>query len=166
MLRKRLEPLARVLILFAALMMPVHLMAQEAGAFVPEQNRAAQYYLGEQNAIHITVNVWGQVLKPGQYHVPSGTDLLTLLSAAGGPSEKSRVDNVRVVRRYNQREEILEVDVRRYLKTGDISLIPELNPGDTILVSGSVFNMVSRVIGVVGQLAVILNAIYLYQRID
>ncbi len=166
MLRRRLEPFARILLLVAALMMPVHIAAQEAGGLMLDQNRAAQYYLGARNAIHITINVWGQVLKPGQYHVPSGTDLLTLLSAAGGPTDRSRVDNVRIVRRYNQREEILEVDVRRYLKTGDVSLIPELNPGDTIVVSGSVFNLVSRVIGVVGQLAVILNAIYLYQRID
>ncbi|MCA9782544.1 MAG: SLBB domain-containing protein [Calditrichaeota bacterium] len=161
-----IDHIARFLILFAALMMPVHLMAQDVMSAMPDTDRAAQYYLGERNAIHITVNVWGQVRLPGQYHIPSGTDLLTLVSAAGGPTENSRLDNVRVVRRFNQREEILEVDVRRYLKTGDVSLIPELNPGDTILVSGSVFNLLTKVVNVVGQAAIFLNAIYLYQRIN
>lgn len=162
---RHLNGFARFLMLFAALMLPLQLAAQDLQVS-PAQDRAAQFYLGERNAIHITVNVWGQVRLPGQYHIPSGTDLLTLVSAAGGPTENSRLDNVRIVRRYNQREEIIEVDVRRYIKTGDVSLIPELNPGDTILVSGSVFNLLTKVVNLVGQAAVFLNAIYLYQRIN
>ena len=161
-----LDGFARILMLLAALLVPLQLMAQDQNYSVPGQDRAAQFYLGERNAIHITVNVWGQVRLPGQYHIPSGTDLLTLVSAAGGPTENSRLDNVRIVRRFNQREEILEIDVRRFLKTGDVSLIPELNPGDTILVSGSVFNLLTKVVNLVGQAAVFLNAIYLYQRIN
>lgn len=33
----------------------------------------------------IAVNVWGAVLQPGRYEVAPSTDLLTLLSLAGGP---------------------------------------------------------------------------------
>lgn len=164
-----LAAFARALILFCALLLPVHAMAQDAGASVDgsaEGSRAAQYFLGDRNGIFITVNVWGKVSKPGQYNVPSGTSLLTLLSAAGGPSSYARLDNVRVVRLVNQREEILEVDVRRYLNTGDISLIPEIKPGDTVVVSGSAYNWVSNAVDVIAKVGILLNAIVLMQRLN
>jgi hypothetical protein len=161
---------ARVLLLVSALLLPLHAFAQEAGA-VPldagvEGSRAAQYFLGDRNAIYITVNVWGKVNRPGQYNVPSGTNLLTLLSASGGPSSYSRLDNVRIVRLVNQREEILEIDVRRYLNTGDISLIPEIKPGDTVVVSGSAYNWISNTVDVIAKVGILLNAVVLMQRLN
>lgn len=167
----RLGQLARVLILFSAFLLPFHVFAQELpGTPVAdpgvEGSRAAQYFLGDRNAIYITVNVWGKVNKPGQYNVPSGTNLLTLLSAAGGPGSYSRLDNVRIVRLVNQREEILEVDVRRYLNTGDISLIPEIRPGDTVVVSGSAYNWIANAVDVVAKVGILLNAIVLMQRLN
>lgn len=159
----------RHLLLLCALLLPFHAFAQELpgpGPAESEGGRAAQYFLGDRNAIYITVNVWGKVHKPGQYNVPSGTSLLTLLSAAGGPTSYSRLDNVRVVRMVNQREEILEVDVRRYLKTGDISLIPEIKPGDTVVVSGSAYNWVASAVDVVAKVGILLNAVVLMQRLD
>lgn len=163
-----LAAIARALILFSALLLPLHAFAQSAGAALEVDsggNRAAEYFLGDRNAIFITVNVWGKVTKPGQYNVPSGTSLLTLLSAAGGPSSYARLDNVRVVRLVNQREEILEIDVRRYLNTGDISLIPEIKPGDTVVVSGSTYNWVSNAVDVIAKVGILLNAIVLMQRL-
>lgn len=166
-----LAQLARVLLFISALSLPLHAYAQAVGADpLPdtgvEGSRAAQYFLGDRNAIYITVNVWGKVNKPGQYNVPSGTNLLTLISAAGGPSNYSRLDNVRIVRLVNQREEILEIDVRRYLNTGDISLIPEIKPGDTVLVTGSAYNWISNAVDVIAKLGILLNAIVLMQRLD
>jgi hypothetical protein len=166
---KAIHRIARWVILLCAFLMPLELLAQplaDASAGAGFSGRAAQYFLGDENAIYITVNVWGKVRKPGQYNIPSGTDLLTLLSAAGGPSDRSRLDNVRVVRLVNQREEILEVDVRRYLKTGDRSLIPEVKPGDTILVSGSAYNVVANVVDIMAKVGILLNAIVLMQRLD
>jgi polysaccharide biosynthesis/export protein len=165
-----LAQLARVLILISALLLPLHAYAQDSATDGPsgmaaDGNRAAQYFLGDKNAIYITVNVWGKVNRPGQYNIPSGTNLLTLLSAAGGPSSYSRLDNVRVVRLVNQREEILEVDVRRYLNTGDISLIPEIKPGDTVVVTGSAYNWISNVVDVVAKVGILLNAMVLLQRV-
>lgn len=167
----RLRQLARILLLISALLLPIHSFAQDLPAPAEvgsgaEGSRAAQYFLGDRNAIYITVNVWGKVNKPGQYNVPSGTNLLTLLSAAGGPGNYSRLDNVRVVRLVNQREEILEVDVRRYLNTGDISLIPEIKPGDTIVVSGSAYNWIANAVDVVAKVGILLNAVVLMQRLD
>lgn len=160
--------MARWLILFSALLLPLHVFAQDVegdAAAASSQGRAAQYFLGDENAIFITVNVWGKVGRPGQYNIPSGTDLLTLLSAAGGPTDRSRLDSVRIVRMVNQREEILEVDVKRYLKTGDLSLIPDMEPGDTVIVAGSALNVVAFVVDMAAKIGILLNAIVLSQRL-
>jgi polysaccharide biosynthesis/export protein len=165
---KIIHRIAHWILLMTACLMPLQVAAQPiADAITSDSSgRAAEYFLGDENGIYITVNVWGKVRKPGQYNIPSGTDLLTLISAAGGPTERSRLDNVRIVRLVNQREEILEIDVRRYLKTGDRSLIPEIRPGDTILVSGSAYNVLANVVDLVAKLGIMLNAVVLMQRLD
>ena len=121
----------------------------------------AQYYIGDENQLMMMVNVWGRVEKPGQYFVPSDTDLITLISVAGGPADKSRLDNVRLVRSGSLGSEVVKVDIKKFLKTGDRSLIPELKPEDTIIVSGSMWYVFSTVVSVVAQLAIVANVYYL-----
>jgi NADH:ubiquinone oxidoreductase subunit F (NADH-binding) len=124
--------------------------------------RGAQYYIGDENQLIMKVNIWGRVEKPGQYFVPSDTDLITLISVAGGPADKSRIDNVRVVRVGSEgTEEVIEVNIKKYLKTGERSLIPDLKPEDTILVSGSMWYIFSTVVQVVSQIAIVANVYYL-----
>lgn len=158
--------MVRWLLLFSAILLPLHVVAQEMNVVDSYTgNRAAEYFLGDENAIYIAVNVWGKVRRPGQYNVPSGTNLLTLISAAGGPASYSRLDNVRIVRMVNQREEIIIIDVREYLEAGDFSLIPEIKPGDTVVVSGSAYNWFSNVVDVVAKLGILLNAFVLMDRL-
>lgn len=121
----------------------------------------AQYYIGDENQLMMMVNVWGRVEKPGQYFVPSDTDLITLISVAGGPADKSRLDNVRLVRAGDSASEVVEVNIKKFLKTGDRSLIPELKPEDTIIVSGSAFYLFTTIVSVVAQLAIVANVYYL-----
>ena len=121
----------------------------------------AQYFIGDENQLMMMVNVWGRVEKPGQYFVPSDTDLITLISVAGGPADKSRLDNVRLVRAGTQGSEVIEVNIKKFLKTGDRSLIPELKPEDTIIVSGSAFFLFTTIVSVVAQLAIVANVYYL-----
>lgn len=121
----------------------------------------AQYFIGDENQLLMQVNVWGRVEKPGQYFVPSDTDLITLISVAGGPADKSRLDNVRVVRTASSGSEVIHVNIKKYLKTGDRNLIPDLKPEDTILVSGSMWYLVSSIVQVVAQLAIVANVYYL-----
>lgn len=121
----------------------------------------AQYFIGDENQLLMQVNVWGRVEKPGQYYVPSDTDLITLISVAGGPADKSRLDNVRVVRAAASGSEVIQVNIKKFLKTGDNELIPKLMPQDTILVSGSAWYLFSTIISVVAQLAIVANVYYL-----
>lgn len=132
-----------------------------------EFNRGAQYYIippaaqGTKTELMMKVNVWGQVLKPGQYFVPDDTDLISLISYAGGPTENAKINSVRIIRSNNSEKKVLSVDIKKYTETADPSLIPVLMPGDTIIVSGSVFFLFSRFAGFVSQLAVVVNFMYL-----
>ncbi|MBC8204553.1 SLBB domain-containing protein [bacterium] len=129
-------------------------------ASTSNMTRAAQYYVGEENELMMKVNIWGRVEKPGQYFVPTTTDLITLISLAGGPADKSRLDNVKVVRTGEGGSEVIEVNIKKFLKTGDIRLIPQLKPEDTILVSGSAWYLASQIIGMVAQLSIVANVYY------
>lgn len=108
--------------------------------------RAAQYFLGSQDQVLMAVNVWGFVHKPGQYMVPYETDLISLLSFAGGPREEARIKSIRLVRPDNGsgQPQVIEVDVKKYLQNGLAGEIPVLRPGDTVVVSGTSFHFVNQ----------------------
>ncbi len=167
--------------------------AQTSSKIPPIKNRGALYYLGEQDELLIKVNVWGFVQNPGQYMVPNGTDLISLISFAGGPREQAKLNKVKLIRNHallasrydknkgylamngemkvaseprskedeeklrelNSEPKVYIVDVKKYLQTGDESLIPELKPGDTVVVDGSTFHFVSKVFDFTSKLAVI-----------
>lgn len=115
-------------------------------------NSAAQYHLGDKDQILMTVNVWGYVQKPGQYVVPRNTDLISLISFAGGPIDGADLAKVSIIRggeqslAYNghdatngrsQKVPIIEANVKESLKTGEIWNIPILQAGDTVLIPQS-----------------------------
>lgn len=155
-----------------ALLMPALVLAQESAQqgrvqqMVPSIQQVGegnQYYLGQANELLIRVNVWGQVLRPGQYFVPATTDLVTLISAAGGPMSRARLTDVQLVRApgIGQSGEVIEVNLKKYLKTGDKRLIPSLKPEDTIVVRGSVWQLISDISQVVSAVAVV-GTVYYY----
>jgi len=41
--------------------------------------------------------------------------------------------------------QVIEIDVKKYTESGDFSLIPELRPGDTIIVEGSAFHFFAKI---------------------
>lgn len=174
--------------------------AQDDEQSSASKNRGAIYYLGEQDELLMRVNIWGFVLRPGQYMVPKDTDLISLISFAGGPREEAKIKKVKVIRSiavhdvsatWNDRQlamngangtaknttntksisgvraardkVVYEVNVKKYLKTGDISLIPELEPGDTIIVEGSTFHFITKALDFTAKLAVFVNIYYLIQ---
>jgi len=125
-------------------------------------DRPAQYILGGKDILLINVNLWGHVQRPGIYSIPSTYGLVDLISSAGGPLTSARLSEVRIIR---SNQEVVKVDVEQYIKTGDSSLLPVLQPGDTIIVSGSIGDIFARMLGIVRDIAIIANAIYLVSRI-
>jgi hypothetical protein len=125
-------------------------------------DRAAQYYLGTSDELLIPINVWGFVQKPGQYMVPDNTDLVALLSFAGGPAENARLSHIRIIRNDPKTGNVVyKIDVKRFIETADERLIPNLRPGDTIIVDGTTFHWVNRFFEFVSRLAIIAQIYYL-----
>ncbi len=136
------------------------LFAQNEGASSNFNPASIYLYSGSLTGteqLKIKTYIWGQVRKPGLYIVPDNTDLLTLISSAGGPTENAKLSKVRIVRASAEGEKIIWVDLKKYVESGDEELIPMLQPGDTVLVSGSTYYAFTKAVAWISQIAVILS---------
>jgi SLBB domain-containing protein len=107
--------------------------------------------------LKIKTYIWGQVRKPGLYIVPDNTDLLTLISSAGGPTENANLKKVRIIRNNGDDEKIIFVNLTEYIENGDEELIPILQPGDTVILSGSTYYAFTKAVAWISQIAIILS---------
>jgi len=130
-------------------------------------NRASQYYLGDKGEVLMKINVWGYIERPGQYVVPRHTDLISLISFAGGPREGANLSEVKIIRggevvataatdgnnsgvignRLSQRVPILTINVKEHLEKGEMARIPILQANDTIIITQTAGNKISRFFG-------------------
>lgn len=150
-----------------------------------------QYQIGPDERLLITVHIWGEVRNPGGYLVPDDTDILELISKAGGPTEFSNLSNVKITRgltelanikqfsrkmtgtdsskdlhykKYNK--QVVKVDLKKLLdKEKYQMMIPILKPGDVVRVGRNTWFTWQAVLRVFSQLAIILQAWYWYSRI-
>lgn len=60
------------------------------------QNQGAYYDYSDPDGLNIKVSVWGYVKYPGRYVIPQKTDIKDLISYAGGISDDSYLDEIRV----------------------------------------------------------------------
>jgi len=164
-----LKSLIRVLV--ACLLSATALSAQDL-AFGDFMNQASRYQLGNKDEILMNVNVWGYVARPGQYVVPRNTDLISLISFAGGPAKGANLNGVQIIRAgvhyygsnqadgHNEngsaqngkaarkgRVPILKVPVGDCMKSGDMNRIPILQAGDAIIVPQSFGNKIQSTLG-------------------
>lgn len=139
------------------------------------QNRGAQYQIGSDDELLIKVNIWGFVQAPGQYLVPRNTDLVSLISYAGGPSANAKLSKIKIVRTFEletngtngkPQEKIIEFDIKKFLETGDMNFNPLLMPNDMIMVKGTTGALIAKSFQILGQLAIIANLTYLIIRIQ
>lgn len=99
--------------------------------FDPRAMGGPQYLYGDDERVRITVNVWGEVSRPGSYLVPDDTDLITLLSLAGGPTDRADLRDVRIVRFHPADAGSQVIDLEEAMELPDPAA-PALLPGDTI----------------------------------
>lgn len=127
-----------------------------------------EYTIGGDNDIYINVNVWGEVRRTGYYKVASSTDLLTMLSHTGGPTENANIGAIKIVRINLDKgdESIIYVDMEEFLQTGNYDLIPILKPGDTIVVPGNFMSYFTDFVNVVAKVALVINVYYAVSRIS
>lgn len=144
------------------------LFSQGTVTFTPSSNISAYTYEGIRSGVEkLKMNnyILGQVYKPGLYVVPDDTDFLTLLALAGGPREDAKLTKIRVVRPSAEGDKIIWVNFKKYLETGDATLIPALQPGDTVVVSGTIFYAFSRVADFLSKAAIALSVYNLVTNI-
>jgi len=150
----------RVVLICALALICLGLFAQTQGSFVPTSNASAYTFEGTRSneaTLKINTYIWGQVYKPGLYIVPDYTDLLTLLSLAGGPKEDAKLTKIRIVRPTVDGERIIWINMKKYLESGDEKMIPVMQPGDTVIVSGTIFYAFSRVTDFLSKAAIALS---------
>ncbi len=169
----------------------------DADSFSPNKQKASLYYLGDRNELLIKVNIWGFVQKPGQYLVPTDTDLISLISYAGGPLEDAKLKKVKLIRNEallasqniteptqyamngnssiavnNKKNDhapsktykkVISIDVNKFLESGNESLIPELKPGDTIVLEGSNYHLISKIFDFTTKLAIVAQTYFWFQ---
>jgi polysaccharide export outer membrane protein len=139
--------------------------AQEEKSPETQRSTGMDYYLapGTDNQLLIKVNVWGEVLKPGIVEVPDNTNLLSLISMAGGPTENAKLSRVKIVRNFYENK-IFTVNVRDCVRDGKAEQIPLIKPGDTVIVPRNSFHSVSKYVTFVYNLAVIASVIKLFTQ--
>jgi len=84
----------------------------------------------------IRVSVLGQVFSPGVIRVEQEAGIQGAITAAGGLLPIARQDDIKLRRLTNQGKAVLDVNLARFLETGDLSYLPDLEAGDIIVVPG------------------------------
>ena len=81
-----------------------------------------------------SIYIFGQVGSPGRYMFSNEMHFLDILSAADGPTDKADLRNIRINHRNNRTQEVSKLDLALYFETGDDSLLPHVQTGDTIYI--------------------------------
>lgn len=83
-----------------------------------------------------SVYVTGAVSKPGRYGFERIPSLPDVIAQAGGAVVGADLSQAQVVRKDGDQRRTLPVDLAAVLRGGDTSALPELKPGDTIVIPG------------------------------
>jgi len=144
------------------------LLAQTEGGF---SNNSGSIYLYSgtltgSEQLKIKTYIWGQVRNPGLYIIPDDTDLLTLISSAGGPTENAKLAKIKIIRPSETGDNVIIVDLKEYTKTGNKDLIPILQPGDTIIVPGTTYYAFSKAASWLANIVIIFSVYNLITGIN
>ncbi|ODS30190.1 MAG: putative polysaccharide export protein [Candidatus Scalindua rubra] len=129
-------------------------------------DRTDYFVPGEQEKeLMIIVHVWGEVNNPGRFIVRDGTNLLDIISEAGGPTRYASLKKVYVAHKRDENPHIEMINIRTYTERENIP-IPVLLPGDVVLVKRSTWGFLLDIGQLTGQMTVILNTIWLVLNIS
>lgn len=123
------------------------------------RGKGNEYMSGDfPGAVMMKVNLWGAVEKPGIHYVPLQTDLITLLSFAGGPRDSAELDEVLIKRKAKLKTQKIDVDVEELLK-GVGATNPTLEPNDIILVPSTPQVVSNNTLAVIGLITSVLGIV-------
>ncbi len=94
----------------------------------------SEYMSGQEpGTVMMKVNLWGAVRKPGIHHIPVKTDLVGLMSFAGGPNDNALVDEITIKRQQGNKQTRINVDLSQLIH-GEYNNNLMLQPDDIIVV--------------------------------
>lgn len=134
---------ALFVVLLCSLLMADNLIAQDqnvsTGLPMLQNQKGAIFDLSDPNAVNIKVSVWGAVKNPGYYIVPDYTNVNTLLSFAGGPTEISKLSDIKIFRvdKDSLNPKIIKFDYDGIFWNGtteNYKVPPSLLPGDIMFI--------------------------------
>ena len=119
----------------------------------------------ETGKLSMVIRVWGEVKQPGVTMVPSDADLISLLSYVGGPTDKAKLNNIRIIRFIEKSGEdrIVYADIEAFLETGDNKYVPPIYPNDTIIVQGTIWKVLTGITPYISLGVTIIQAWYWLQ---
>lgn len=121
-----------LLVCFSILTYPLH----RAEALVNCESCTSEYSLGDlPKSVLISIKLSGAVGRSGLFNVPRGTDLLTLLTSAGGVAANSQ-NRVVIKRREGKGFILLDYDLDDILHETD-EAVPIVMQGDVVMVPHS-----------------------------
>jgi protein involved in polysaccharide export with SLBB domain len=132
------------------------------------QSRAAAHYQVEDipGELKINVNIWGYINYPGRYEIPISTNLVQILTLAGGPKTHALMDEILIYRvGKDGRRVVLEVDLEdpENINESDILLRNE----DTIVIDYSAIVTWNEIFGIVATpLAVAASILVLVREVN
>ncbi len=150
------------------------------------------YLIGEEKNLEIIVHIWGEVRQGGEKRVPDGTNILELISIAGGPTEYSNLASVVLYSKQNthlsagetsyadegldkfiqndieklRKSGKVEINIKKYLEKSKANYLPRLLPGDVVHVKRNVWYKWQTLFRVASQLAIVAQVWYWYNRSD
>ena len=137
----------------------VQAQGRESGISLSQPSYAtpANFSIAKPGELTMQINVWGQVTHPGRYEVSIQTDLVQLVSYAGGPSPDARLSSVKITRFIKTDNGISKsenfVNLENLYRVNDSQLI--LQPGDTIFIDQTNWSTLRDILTIVGGITVV-----------
>ena len=128
---------------------------------MPSASAASYFYVSKPGELTMQVNIWGFVHNPGRYEVPTSTDLIQLVSYAGGPIQDAKMDEVKVTRFLKRETGISRGEF--FVNLDELSKVEQakltLYPGDTIYIEHTSWLSIRDAFAVFGSVAIITTAV-------
>jgi polysaccharide biosynthesis/export protein len=128
-----------LLLLFSATLFAQTQDVVFGNAGINPQQKASIYDISDPKSVSMKVSVWGAVRNPGYYIIPDNTDFATLFSMAGGPTEESKLESIRIFRpgKDTSQAQIFFANYEDLLWGKDLKTLkaaPKLLPGDMVII--------------------------------
>ena len=109
-------------------------LKKKIGDILPKYYRDAQFSLLFLSPRTFKVFITGSVTSPGSFTVKALTRLQEALNLAGGISPNGSYRYIQITRTKNAKKTVLNIDLYKFYKKGDVTQNPYLEAGDVIYV--------------------------------